>query len=92
MMKQDDRQLGEMLYTKLTEVMGRALADVLESYLKSEEIDVVLIEEAVHHLTHTFTFAPVDIYVPKASIQRARELLKKFNENVEEEGEDNEGE
>lgn len=72
--------MDKMLYTKLTEVMGRATADVLEGYLKSEEIDVVLVEEAVHHVTHTFSFAPVEIYVPKASIQRARELLKKFEE------------
>jgi hypothetical protein len=72
--------MDEMLYTRLTEVMGRATADVLEAYLKSEEIDVVLVEEAVHHLTHTFTFAPVQIYVPKASLQRARELLTKFEE------------
>ena len=68
-----------MLYAKLTEVAGRARADILESFLKSENIDVVLIEEAVHHLTHTITFAPVQIYVPKASIKRARELLKAFN-------------
>ena len=77
--------MDKMLYTKLTEVMGRATADVLESYLKSEEIDVVLVEEAVHHVTHTFSFAPVEIYVPKASIQRARELLKKFEEAGDEE-------
>ncbi|HSK65800.1 MAG TPA: hypothetical protein VK888_02655, partial [Anaerolineales bacterium] len=70
----------------LTEVMGRATADVIESYLKSEEIDVVLVEEAVHHVTHTFSFAPVEIYVPKASIQRARELLKKFEEAGDGEG------
>jgi hypothetical protein len=72
--------MDKMLYTKLTEVMGRATADVLEAYLKSEEIDVVLVEEAVHHVTHTISFAPVEIYVPKASILRARELLKKFEE------------
>jgi hypothetical protein len=80
--------MDEMLYTKLTEVMGRGLADVLESYLRSEEIDVVLVEEAVHHLTHTFTFAPVQVYVPKASIKRARELLKKFNDAPDEEADE----
>ena len=73
--------MDEMLYTKLTEVMGRATADVLEAYLKSEGIDVVLVEEAVHHLTHTFTFAPVQIYVPKASLTQARELMRRFNES-----------
>lgn len=80
--------MDKMLYTKLTEVMGRATADVLEAYLKSEEIDVVLVEEAIHHLTHTFSFAPVQIFVPKASIVRARELLKKFEDA---EGEEDNG-
>jgi len=72
--------MDEMQYTKLTEVFGRWKADILESYLKSEEIDVVLVEEAVSHLTHTTSFAPVQIYVPKESIKRARDLLKTFND------------
>jgi len=69
-----------MQYALLTEVTGRWIADILENFLKSEEIDVVLIQEAVSHLTHTTSFAPVKIYVPKASIKRARNLLKTFNE------------
>jgi cyclophilin family peptidyl-prolyl cis-trans isomerase len=48
--------------------------------LRSEEIDAVLVQEAVSHLTHTTSFAPVKIYVPKASIKRARDFLKNFNE------------
>jgi len=69
-----------MQYALLTEVTGRWKADILENFLKSEEIDVVLVQEAVSHLTHTTSFAPVKIYVPKASIKRARNLLKTFNE------------
>jgi peptidylprolyl isomerase len=72
--------MDKMKYSLLTEVMGRWKADILESFLKSEEIDVVLIQEAVSHLTHTTSFAPVKIYVPKASIKQARNLLKTFNE------------
>jgi len=71
--------MDEMQYTKLTEVFGRWKADILESYLKSEEIDVVLVQEAISHITHTTSFAYVQVYVPKESIKRARELLKTFN-------------
>ena len=78
-MKQDDRQMGEMLYTKLTEVIGRWQADILENYLKSEEIDVVLFQDTLSHVTFSDVFAVVEVYVPKAGIQRARELLEKFN-------------
>jgi hypothetical protein len=78
-MKQNDRQLGEMLYTKLTEVTGRWQADILENYLKSEEIDAVLFQDTLSHVTFSDVFAVVEVYVPKASIQRARELLEKFN-------------
>ena len=68
--------MDEMRYAKLTEVHGRWLADILESYLRAEEIDVVLVQDAVSHITHVTTFAPVMIYVPKVSIKRARDLLK----------------
>ena len=58
---------------------GRWKADILEGFLKFEGIDVVLVQDAVSHITHVITFAPVKIYVPKANMQRARELLKVFN-------------
>ncbi len=48
--------------------------------LRAEEIDVVLVEEAVSHITHITTFAPVKIYVPKESLKRAHNLLKAFDE------------
>ena len=80
----DEKQIHGMLYTKLTEVIGRWQADILESYLKSEEIDAVLFQDSMSHITTTPVFAEVQIYVPKASIQRARELLKKFNEEEKE--------
>ena len=84
MTKQEDRQIGAMLYTKLTEVIGRWQADILESYLKSEGIDAVLFQDSMSHVTTTPVFAEVQIFVPKASIQQARKLLKKFNEGEEE--------
>jgi len=81
--KQDEKQIDEMLYTKLTDVIGRWQADVLESYLKSEGIDAVLFQDTMSHVTTTPVFAEVQVYVPKASIKQARELLKNFNESSE---------
>ena len=81
----DEKQIHGMLYTKLTDVIGRWQADILESYLKSEGIDVVLFQDTMSHVTLTPVFAEVQIYVPKASIRQARELLNTFNESEEEE-------
>ena len=67
-------------YALLTEVLGRWKADILESYLRSEEIDVVLMQESVAGSTQQTSFAPVKVYVPKASLKRARELLKLFED------------
>lgn len=72
--------MDRLKYALLTEVRGRGKADVIENFLRSEEIDVVLIEEAIWHVTHIISFAPIKIYVPKVSINRARALLKTFNE------------
>ena len=80
----DEKQIHGMLYTKLTDVIGRWQADILESYLKSEEIDVVLFQDTVSHVTLTPVFAEVQVYVPTASIKKARELLKAFNESTDE--------
>ena len=76
----EGKNMDEMNYALLTEVVGRWKADILESFLRSEEIDVVLIQESVAGSTQQTSFAPVQVYVPKASLQRARELLKSFNE------------
>ena len=75
--------MDEMKYALLDEVLGRWMADVIENFLKSEGIDVVLIEGTVSDL-FTPSFAAVKIYVPKEDIQRARELLEQFNETQEE--------
>jgi hypothetical protein len=72
--------MDEMQYAMLTEVLGRWKADILESFLRSEEIDVVLIPESVAGSTQQTSFTPVKVYVPRASLRRARELLKSFEE------------
>ena len=72
--------MDEMQYALLTEVSGRWKADIIENLLRAEEIDVVLVQEAVSHTSYTTSFAPVKIYVPKESLRRARNLLKTFGE------------
>jgi hypothetical protein len=83
--------MPQMPYTLLTEVVGRWKADVIESFLQAEEIDVVLIQETVSDL-FTSTFAPVKIFVPNASLERAHSLLSAFNDSDEETGETEDGE
>ena len=73
--------MDQMQYDLLAEVLGRWKADILESYLRSEEIDVVLIQQSVAGTTQQTSFTPVQIYVPKASLPRARALLKLFEED-----------
>ncbi len=75
--------MESMKYALLTEVLGRWKADVIESFLKSEEIDAVIIEGTVSDL-FTPSFAAVKIYVPKEDIKRSRELLKAFDESQDE--------
>jgi hypothetical protein len=51
----------------------------MESSLIAQEIDLVLIQENVSDLLTT-SFSPVKIFVPQASLQRARHLLKTFDD------------
>ena len=75
----NEEKLHQMQYALLTEVIGRWKADVIESFLEAQEIDVVVVQATVSEL-FTPAFSPVKIYAPKASIQRARNLLKTFDE------------
>ena len=71
--------MDEMKYTILTEVLGRWKAEIVESFLKSEGIDVVLIQDSISHSAYTTSFASVQIFVPKESLEQARELVKDFD-------------
>jgi len=82
--------MDEMKYAKLTEVLGRWKAEILESFLEAEGIDVELIQDSLSHTFYTHAFAPVQIFVPIEKLEQARELLKVFDENFEKEDEDEE--
>ena len=87
--------MDDMKFTQLMEVLGRWKAEIIESYLKAEGIDVVLIEDSISQSTYANPFAPVQVFVPKEGLQQARELMETFEEaedSVEDDGEDDEDE
>jgi hypothetical protein len=86
-----EENMHQMQYALLTEVLGRWKADIVESFLMAEEIDVVLIQGTVADL-FTTSFAPVKIFVPKGSLQRARNLLKTLEDAENNMGETEDGE
>ena len=87
--------MDEMKYALLTEVLGRWKAEIVESFLKSEGIDVVLVQDAVAQSAFANPFAPVQIFVPKENLEQARGLaagLEDVLQNDEEDDEDDSGE
>jgi len=84
--------MEEMKYANLTEVLGRWKAEILESFLEAEGIDVELIQDSLSHTFYTHAFAPVQIFVPTERLDQAREMLKVFDENFEMDDEEEESE
>lgn len=83
--------MDEMKFTQLVEVLGRWKAEIIESLLKNEGIDVVLIQDSISNSTYGSPFSPVQIFVPKEAVEQARELLEAFEDTedtVEEEDAD----
>ena len=79
--------MDNMKFTQLVEVLGRWKAEIIESLLKNEGIDVVLVQDSISNSTYANPFAPVQIFVPNEAIQKARELLETF-EDTEDKTED----
>jgi hypothetical protein len=84
--------MDEMKYANLTEVLGRWKAEILESFLEAEGIDVELIQDSLSHTFYTHAFAPVQIFVPTEKLEQAHGLLKVFDESFENEDEEEESE
>jgi hypothetical protein len=84
--------MDEMKYAKLTEVLGRWKAEILESFLEAEGIDVELIQDSLSHIFYTHAFAPVQIFIPKEKLEQAHDLLKVFDQDFERDEEDEEEE
>jgi hypothetical protein len=85
--------MDEMKYEKLVEVNGRLEADLIESYLEAEGIDVELVQEAVGHSVYPVMIdglGLVQVFVPKAKFQEALELLKAYRGELAQDPKDDE--
>lgn len=72
--------MDTLKYEKIGEANSRAEAEVIESFLKAEGIDVELVEEAILHSAYVFPLARVDIFVPKEKVQQTLKFLEVFND------------
>jgi hypothetical protein len=80
--------MDQLTYEKLAEVNGRLEAEMIESLLEAEGIDVELIQESIGHTSFPVTvdgLGRVQIFVPKEKIHEAREWLKTYREGIQEE-------
>ena len=84
--------MDEMKYARLTEVLGRWKAEIVESFLKSEGLDVVLVQDSLSQSAYSNPFAPVQIFVLKERLEQARELVKDLEGVLQESDENDEGE
>lgn len=75
--------MDEMKYELLVELHSRMQADLLESYLEANGIDVELIQEAVGHTVFPVTvdgLGRVQVFVPREKMKEAGKFLERFNE------------
>lgn len=74
--------MNDMKYELLTELNSRLEADLLESYLEANGIDVELVQESIGHTIYPVTvdgLGSVQVFVPKEKAKAAKKLLEKFN-------------
>jgi hypothetical protein len=75
--------MDTLKWDKLTEVQGRLEAELIESYLEANGVDVELIQESVGHSSIPVMvdgLGRVQIFVSKEKIREARELLNDFTQ------------
>ncbi len=72
--------MDEMKYEKIAEANSRAEAEVIESFLEAEGIDVELVEESISHTAYAVATARVEIFVPNEKVKQALKLLKPFDD------------
>ena len=79
--------MDQLTYEILAEVFGRMDAELIESLLEAEGIDVELVQESVGHTIYPVSvdgLGRVQIFVPKNKILEAREWLKTYREGIQE--------
>ena len=80
--------MDNMRYKKIGEANSRAEADIIESFLEAEGIDVELVEESVSHSAYALSSVRVQIFVPKEKVEQARELLIPYDDILQKEDDD----
>lgn len=79
--------MEELKYEKLTDVQGRLEANMVESYLEAQGIDVELIQESIGQSSYALTvdgIGRVQVFVPREMLEEARQLLKELHEGIDE--------
>jgi hypothetical protein len=77
-----EEPMNELKWELLTQSNGRLQADLLQSYLEAQGIEVELFQEAVgHHIYPVMIdgLGRVQIFVPKQQLAEAKELLAAYN-------------
>ena len=79
--------MEQLKYEKIVEVNGRLGAEIIESLLEAEGIDVELVQESIGHSAYPVAvdgLGRVQIFVPKEKVDEAREWLKAYRDGIEE--------
>jgi hypothetical protein len=77
--------MDRMKWQKLIDVQGRLEAELIESYLEANGVDVELIQESIGHSAFPVMvdgLGRVQIFVSKEKILEARQLLNEYNQGV----------
>jgi hypothetical protein len=72
--------MDELKYEKIGEANNRAEAEIIESFLEAEGVDVELVEESISRTAYAFPLTRVQIFVPKEKDKQALQLLKEFDD------------
>jgi hypothetical protein len=79
--------MDQLTYEILTEVNGRLEAEMIESFLEAEGIDVELVQESIGHTIYPVAvdgLGRVQIFVPKIKVREAREWMKTLRDGIQE--------
>lgn len=75
--------MDQLKYALLTELTNRMQADLLESFLEANGVDVELFQESIGHTIYPVTInsalGRVQVFVPKDQLEEAQQLLQTFS-------------
>jgi len=77
--------MDSLVWIKICEVQGRLEAELIESMLEANGIDVELIQESLGHSLIPVTIdglGRVQVFVPKEAASQARKHLENFPDSV----------